>query len=32
MKTHLRRADVRLRETLQEAISQALLTITAQDA
>ena len=32
LKTALRRAGARTREALQEAISQALLTITAQDA
>src|SRR5215472_12074476 len=32
LKTHLRRAGARTREALQEAIGQALLTITSQDA
>jgi transposase len=32
LKTALRRAGARTREALQEAIAQALLTITAQDA
>lgn len=32
LKTALRRARARTREVLQEAIAQALLTITAQDA
>lgn len=32
LKTHLRRAGARTREALQEAICQALLTVTAQDA
>jgi transposase len=32
LKTALRRAGARSREALQEAIAQALLTITAQDA
>ena len=32
LKTHLRRAAARTREALQEAICQALLTVTPQDA
>jgi len=32
LKTHLRRVGARTREALQEAICQALLTVTAQDA
>lgn len=32
LKTYLRRAGVRTREALQEAICQALLTVTLQDA
>jgi len=32
LKTHLRRIGARTREALQEAIGQALLTVTAQDA
>jgi transposase len=32
VKTHLRRVGARTREALQEAIGQALLTVTAQDA
>jgi hypothetical protein len=32
LKTALRRAGARIREALEEAIAQALLTITAQDA
>lgn len=32
LKTALRRAEARTREALQEAIGQALLTITSQDA
>lgn len=32
LKTHLRRAGARTREALQEAIGQALLAVTAQDA
>jgi hypothetical protein len=32
LKTFLRRAGARTREALQEAITQALLTVTAQDA
>jgi transposase len=32
LKTHLRRVGARTREPLQEAICQALLTVTAQDA
>jgi transposase len=32
VKTHLRRAGARTREALQDAICQALLTVTAQDA